>query len=92
MAKEEIISEARESLLTFDKGKAEDVAKRGLAAGLTPQQLMSEGFVVGIRDLGEQFDRMVEDSRQGGRGRHDHGPGWGIAGFQESRRQQAVPA
>lgn len=56
MAKEEIIKEARESLLSYDKGKAEEVAKRGVAEGVSPQELMSEGFVVGIRELGEKFD------------------------------------
>jgi trimethylamine corrinoid protein len=56
MANEEFINEARESLLHYDKGKAQDVAKRALAAGVSPQQLMSEGYVVGIRELGEKFD------------------------------------
>ena len=57
MAKEDLINEAKDALLTYDKDKAEDVAKRGLDAGLTPQELMSGGFVVGIRELGDQFDR-----------------------------------
>jgi len=57
MAKEDLISEAKDALLNYDKDKAEDVAKRGLDAGLSPQELMSQGFVVGIRELGDQFDR-----------------------------------
>jgi trimethylamine corrinoid protein len=56
MTNEEFINEARESLLTSDKARAEDVARRALAAGVTPQQLMAEGYVVGIRELGERFD------------------------------------
>ena len=56
MADKELIKEARESLLTHDKDKAEDVAKRGLAAGISPEQLMNEGFIAGIRELGERFD------------------------------------
>jgi trimethylamine corrinoid protein len=56
MADKELIKEARESLLTHDKDQAEDVAKRGLAAGISPEQLMNEGFIAGIRELGERFD------------------------------------
>ncbi len=57
MANEELIKEAREALLTTDKAKAEDVAKRAIAAGMDPGDIMQNGFVAGIRELGEQFDR-----------------------------------
>ena len=49
MAHEELIKEARESLVTPDKAKAVDVANRALAAGISPQQIMAEGFIAGIR-------------------------------------------
>jgi corrinoid protein of di/trimethylamine methyltransferase len=56
MAHEDLIKEAREALLTQDKAKAVDVANRALAAGMSPQEIMSEGFIVGIRELGDRFD------------------------------------
>ena len=56
MANEELINEARASLLTPDKAKAVDVANRALAAGISPQQIMAEGFIAGIRELGDKFD------------------------------------
>jgi trimethylamine corrinoid protein len=56
MADEELIREARQSLLEHDKERATDVAKRGLAAGISPERLMNEGFIAGIRELGERFD------------------------------------
>lgn len=57
MANEELIQEAREALLTTDKAKAEDVAKRALDAGMEPSDIMQNGFVAGIRELGEKFDK-----------------------------------
>jgi len=57
MANEELIQEAREALLTTDKAKAEDVAKRALDAGMEPSDIMQKGFVAGIRELGEKFDK-----------------------------------
>jgi len=56
MAHEDLTKEAREALLTQDKVKAVDVANRALAAGMSPQQIMSEGFIVGIRELGDRFN------------------------------------
>ena len=56
MANEEYFKEAIDSLVEHDKDRAEDVAKRALAAGITPQDIMQNGFVVGIRQVGDQFD------------------------------------
>jgi corrinoid protein of di/trimethylamine methyltransferase len=56
MAHEDLIREARESVLTPDKAKAADVANRALAAGISPKQIMAEGFIAGIRELGDRFD------------------------------------
>lgn len=57
MAKKELIKEAREALLTTDKAKAVDVAKRAIAEGMDPSEIMQDGFVAGIRELGEKFDK-----------------------------------
>ena len=56
MANEEFFKEAIDSLVEHDKDRAEDVAKRALAAGITPQDIMQNGFVLGIRQVGDQFD------------------------------------
>jgi corrinoid protein of di/trimethylamine methyltransferase len=56
MGEAEFIKEAIDALLTSDKDKAVDVANRAIAAGVAPDVLMSQGFVVGIRQLGDKFD------------------------------------
>ena len=56
MANEEFFKEAIDSLVEHDKDRAADVANRALAAGVTPQDIMQNGFVVGIRQVGDQFD------------------------------------
>jgi trimethylamine corrinoid protein len=56
MANEAFYQEAIDSLVNHDKVLAEDVAKRAIAAGVTPQDIMQKGFVVGIRKVGDQFD------------------------------------
>jgi trimethylamine corrinoid protein len=56
MANEAFFKEAIESLVNHDKDMAEDVAKRAIAAGVSPQDIMQKGFVVGIRQVGDQFD------------------------------------
>jgi len=56
MANEAFFTEAIDSLVNHDKDAAQDVAKRAIAAGVTPQDIMQNGFVVGIRRVGDQFD------------------------------------
>ncbi len=56
MGDAEFIQEAIDSLVTYDKDKALDVANRAIAAGMAPDELMAKGFVVGIRMLGDKFD------------------------------------
>jgi trimethylamine corrinoid protein len=56
MGNEAFYKEAIDSLVNHDKVVAEDVAKRAIAAGVSPQEIMQKGFVVGIRQVGDQFD------------------------------------
>jgi len=56
MANEAFYKEAIDSLVNHNKDAAQDVAKRAIAAGVTPQDIMQNGFVVGIRQVGDQFD------------------------------------
>ncbi|RPI31089.1 MAG: hypothetical protein EHM52_02220, partial [Actinomycetota bacterium] len=48
--------EAVQAILDSDRATAEDVAQRALAAGLTPADIMQNGFVKGISEIGELFD------------------------------------
>jgi trimethylamine corrinoid protein len=54
--KEAIFKEAAQSIVDFDAAAAEDVAKRGLAAGIEPGELVNKGFVVGITEVGDLFE------------------------------------
>ena len=56
MANEDFYKEAIDTLVNHDKEAAQDVAKRAIAAGVSPQEIMQNGFVVGIRKVGDQFD------------------------------------
>jgi trimethylamine corrinoid protein len=56
MANEEFYQEAVQAILDSDRAAAEDVATRALAAGLTPADIMQNGFVKGIAEIGELFD------------------------------------
>jgi trimethylamine corrinoid protein len=57
MSKEEIFKEATESILNHDKAKAEEVAKRSLALGLDPLEVITRGFREGIIQVGDLFGR-----------------------------------
>jgi len=52
----DIYAEAAESIVNADRTAAEDVATRALAAGLTPADIMQNGFVRGIQEIGELFE------------------------------------
>jgi trimethylamine corrinoid protein len=56
MANEALMKEAIESILNYDAAGAEDVAKRALAAGMAPGDVMAEGFIKGIQEIGELFE------------------------------------
>lgn len=56
MANEEFYQEAIQAILDADRARAEDVATRALAAGLAPGDIMQNGFVKGIQEIGELFE------------------------------------
>jgi trimethylamine corrinoid protein len=56
MNKDELIQEAIDSIVNYDAAGAEDVAKRALAAGLAPAEIVNAGFVVGISQVGDAFE------------------------------------
>ena len=56
MANEELYQEASEAIVGADRAAAEEIAKRALAAGMTPADIMQNGFVKGIQEVGELFE------------------------------------
>ncbi|AET66804.1 methyltransferase cognate corrinoid protein [Desulfosporosinus orientis DSM 765] len=57
MSIEEIIQEARETILQCDQNRAVKIAERTLAEGYDPIEVISSGFSYGIRQMGELFGR-----------------------------------
>ena len=52
----DIYEEAAQAIVEADREAAEEIAARALAAGITPAQIMSQGFVKGIQEVGELFE------------------------------------
>lgn len=57
MSKEQIISEAIESIMKCDKKSAVVIAEKALAEGLEPVEILTHGFSVGIKQVGDLFGR-----------------------------------
>ncbi len=55
MGKEEIFEAAQKAIIDRDKGKAEEIVRRGLAEGINPVELMNDGFIPGIGKVGDLF-------------------------------------
>ena len=53
---EGIYQEAADSIINADRAAAEDAATRALAAGIAPGDIMQNGFVKGIQEVGELFE------------------------------------
>ena len=51
-----IYEEAAQTIIDADRAAAEAVAARALAQGLAPADIMQNGFVVGIQEVGELFE------------------------------------
>ena len=54
--KDELIQEAIEAIVNYDAVAADDVARRALAAGIPPGEIINQGFVVGISQVGDSFE------------------------------------
>lgn len=57
MSRDTLIAEAINAILICNQEAAVDVAKRSIVEGIDPVDMLSEGFSVGIREMGEQFGR-----------------------------------
>jgi trimethylamine corrinoid protein len=54
--KDELIQEAIDSIVNYDAAAADDVARRALAAGIAPGEIINQGFVAGISQVGDAFE------------------------------------
>ena len=52
----DIYAEAAESIVSADRAAAEEIAQRALDSGLAPADIMQNGFVKGIQEVGELFE------------------------------------
>ena len=52
----DIYQEAAETIVNADRAGAEEVAKRALGSGIAPGDIMQNGFVKGIQEVGELFE------------------------------------
>jgi len=57
MGNEQFYKEAGDAIKACDREKAADVAKRALAAGIGPDDILKNGFIVGITEMGDLFER-----------------------------------
>ncbi|HHX77515.1 MAG TPA: dimethylamine corrinoid protein 3 [Firmicutes bacterium] len=57
MMRDKLIQEAIDTILKYDKERAEQVAKEALDCGLDPVDILTNGFSVGIRQVGDLFGR-----------------------------------
>ena len=53
----ELLKEAINSILESDEERAVAVARKALDGGVDPVEMLSEGFSVGIREVGDRFGR-----------------------------------
>ncbi len=54
---EKIFKEATEAILNGKADRAVEVAKRGIDEGIDPLVLMEQGFIPGINQVGDLFEK-----------------------------------
>jgi len=59
MIDNKIIEEAKQSIISFNKDKAVEIARRVISEGHDPLELMNNGFTPGIREVGDLFGRGI---------------------------------
>lgn len=57
MNRDEVLSSAIDSIVNCDEEKALEIAEKAVAEGFDPVDILSEGFSVGIRKVGDLFGR-----------------------------------
>jgi len=54
--KEQYLSDAKKAIRIADQDKAEEIAEKAIAEGIDPVELLEEGFVAGIFEVGMLFE------------------------------------
>ncbi|MCL7412412.1 MAG: methyltransferase cognate corrinoid protein [ANME-2 cluster archaeon] len=54
--KDEIIAKAKAAVTNFDNDAAEAAAQEGLDAGISPVEIIQEGFTTAMNEVGDQFE------------------------------------
>ncbi|MGB4504292.1 MAG: corrinoid protein [Syntrophaceticus sp.] len=57
MNRDEVLSSAIDSMVNCDEKRALEIAEKAIAEGFDPVDILSEGFSVGIRKVGDMFGR-----------------------------------
>ena len=57
MVDQQIIKDAIKSIVEHDEAKAVEITKNFIEAGNDPMEIMTEGFIPGIGEVGDQFGR-----------------------------------
>jgi methanogenic corrinoid protein MtbC1 len=52
------ISRLREAIIHYDADEVTKVSKEGIKSGVDPVKAIEKGFAVGIREMGERFQRF----------------------------------
>jgi trimethylamine corrinoid protein len=53
--KQDIIARAKEAIMEFDDKAAREVAQEALTAGISPADIIRDGYTAAMNDIGEQF-------------------------------------
>ena len=54
--KDEIIAKAKEAIANFDNDAAAAAAQEGLDAGISPVEIIQDGFTAAMNEVGDQFE------------------------------------
>ena len=54
-----LLKDAKQAIISYDSSKAEEAARKALEAGIDPYAVITEGFVPGIAEVGNLFDRGI---------------------------------
>lgn len=57
MSRDELFEKMRQAIICGEKAEAADLARAAMEEGISPLEAMSKGFVKGIEEVGERFDR-----------------------------------
>jgi trimethylamine corrinoid protein len=54
--KEQYLSDAKKAIRVADQDKVEEIAEKAIAEGIDPVELLEDGFVAGITEVGMLFE------------------------------------